>query len=115
MTSVKACSMCAAARPLVSVVDTTAETADTTIETAAEVTAEVIVEAAIEGVSEETAEKMTERVIKKAAEETTERTAKLMMMLKIESELMTLKTKMIDVDDIFDFENPFLRHVKLAL
>ena len=91
---------------------TTTEAVDTTIKTAAEITAEMITEAAVEKIFEKTAEKAIEKVTERAAERAAERTAKPMMMLKIESKLMTLKTKIIDVDDIFDFKNPFLRHVK---
>ena len=99
----KACSMCAVVRSLTSVIDTAAETTDTTVETTAVVAAEMITEKAAEKTSEKT------------TEEAAEKTAKSMMMLKIESKLMILKTEMIDVDDIFDFENSFLRHVKLTL
>ena len=107
MASAKACSMCAAARSLASVVDTAAEMADTAIEAAAEVAAEMIAGAAIE--------KVSERATERAAEGVFEKITRSMMMLKIESELMTLETEMIDVDDIFGPENPSLRHVKLTL
>ena len=111
----KACSMCAAARPLASVVDTATETADTTIETTAGVATEMVAETAVEKISEKTTERAAEKMIEKTAERTTKKAARSMMMLKIKSKLITLKTEMIDVDDIFDFENPSLRHVKLTL
>ena len=103
--------MNAVARPLALVVNTATETTDTAVETAAVVTAEMIAGAAAEEVAEKAAEKTSEEATKKA----TERAARPVMMLKIESKLMILRTEMIDVDDIFGSENLFLRHVKLAL
>ena len=129
--SAKACSINAIARPLAPVVDTATEAADTTVEAAAEVAAEVITkmtaqeaseetaermtEGAIEKIVEKTAERATERAAEKAAEKITEKTTRSVMLLKIESELMILKIKMIDIDNIFDFKNPSLKSVKLAL
>ena len=92
----KTCSINVAVRLLTSIVDTAAEAADTTIETTAEMIAEMITETT----TKKTAEKAAEKGAEKTTERTTEKTTRSMMMLKIESKLMILKTKMIDVDEI---------------
>ena len=103
------------ARFLISMIDTATEATDTAIETVAKVITKKTAKRAAEKTAEKTTERTTEKTAEKTTEKTTEKAARLMMMLKIESELMTLKIKMIDIDDISDFENPSLKHVKLII
>ena len=113
--------MCVVVRSLTSMIDTATETADTTIETTAEMTAEMTAETTVVKSSKKTAEKTfekktekkTKKTIKKIVEKTIERIIK--KTAETESKKITLKTKTIDIIDIFNFESPFLKSVKLTL
>ena len=88
-------------------------TAEMTVEQTAEKTSEKTAEKRVAKTSEKTLEKTTEKTIEKIVEKTikwiTEKIAET------ELKQITLKTKMINIADIFDFENPFLKFVKLTL
>ena len=87
-----------------------------TAETTTAMTAEQTIEKTFEKTIEKTAEKTSEKAIEKAIEKIVE-TVEWITEKTAETELkqMTSRTKMIDIVDIFDFENPFLKSVKSTL